>query len=122
MEQYTAFWQQLPSTSPANTLWALSTLKNIKYLVHKHASETHLRPFCVCLLLLIPSSGLFSLRFHGSAERAIASAGVEMQRRVAVGKHLALRLQEAGQGVGKGGGNKVVNRCAEDGPRRRRER
>lgn len=44
------------------------------------------------------------------------SGGVEMQRWVAVGKHLALRLQEAGQGVGKrveaGGG--VVNRCAEE--------
>lgn len=29
------------------------------------------------------------------------SGGVEMQCWVAVGKHLALRLQEAGQGVGK---------------------
>lgn len=48
------------------------------------------------------------------------SGGVEMQRWVAVGKHLALRLQEAGQGGGqesgsRGVGGEVVNRCAEDG-------
>lgn len=60
-------------------------LTNIKYLVHKYASETHLRPFCVCLLLLIPSSGLFSLRFHGSAERAIASASVWRRGDAALG-------------------------------------
>lgn len=50
-----------------------------------------------------------------------------MQRWVAVGKHLALRLREAGQGVGKsveagGVGGEVVNRCAEDGLCRRRGR
>lgn len=115
---------------PANTLWALSALTNIKYLVHKYASETHLRPFCVCVLLLIPSSGLFSLRFHGSAERAIASASVWRRGDAALGgcgqtpgsavtRGRAGGGQESGSGGG-GVGGEVVNRCAEDGLCRRR--
>lgn len=123
------FGSDFPVLLPAKTLWALSALTNIKYLVHKYASETHLRPFCVCVLLLIPSSGLFSLRFHGSAERAIASASVWRRGDAALGgcgqtPGSAVTRGRAGGWAREwkqgGVGGEVVNRCAEDGLCRRR--